>query len=59
MQKTANSNIVGKAKKAEYKDRAPFNVNVEIEKKFKEGYKNCLQNIFVNLSHKITEFNKK
>lgn len=45
-------------KKAKYKDRAPFNVNIEIEKKFKEGYKNCLQNIFVNMSKTIINFDK-
>jgi len=42
-------------KKAEYKDRAPYNVNVSIEEKFKQGYKKCLQNIFVNLAHTISD----
>lgn len=47
-----------KTKKAQYKDRAPYKVNVVIEQKFQKGYKETLQNVFVNLSKKIVEFNK-
>jgi|WetSurMetagenome_2_1015567.scaffolds.fasta_scaffold1803070_2 hypothetical protein len=45
-------------KKPEYKDKPAFNINVAIEKKFKDGYKECLKKIFANLTHKIVEFNK-
>ena len=47
----------GKYSKPVYKDRAPFNVNVDIENSFKENYMKALRNIFVNLSHKVIEFN--
>jgi uncharacterized membrane protein len=46
------------SKKPEYKDKPPFNINVSIEKKFKDGYKDCLKKIFANLTYKIVEFNK-
>lgn len=44
-------------KKATYKDRAPYNTNIAIEKKFKNDYKGVLKNIFVNLSKQITKAN--
>ena len=47
-----------KTSKAHYKDKAPYNVNVEIEKKFHNAYNKVLKNVFVNLSNKIVEFNK-
>jgi hypothetical protein len=45
-------------KPAKYKDKPPFSINDSIEKKFKDNYNKCLKAIFVNLSHKIAEFNK-
>jgi hypothetical protein len=45
-------------KKTEYKDKPAFNINVDIEKKFKDGYKECLKKVFANLTYKIVEFNK-
>lgn len=47
-----------KTKQAKYKDRAPYNVNISIEKKFQNDYKSALQNVFVNLSKKIVELDK-
>lgn len=44
--------------KVHYKDKAPYNVNIEIEKKFHDSYNKVLKNIFVNLSNKIVQFNK-
>ena len=44
-------------KRPKYKDRAPYNVNVDIENTFKENYMKTSRNIFVNLSHKVIEFN--
>lgn len=45
-------------KTPEYKDKPAFNINVSIEKKFKDGYKECLKKIFAKVTNKIVEFNK-
>jgi len=45
-------------KQAKYRDRAPYKVNIVIEKKFQDDYKKVLKTIFTEISKELVKMAK-